>query len=73
MKVPEDTFDLISGLPGEEFIATGLRDLEKGIYTSVDALLILIAKTRLEKRGLHCLKDLKGMLPVNPVSGTFEK
>ena len=39
-------------LPGDELVQVGLRDLERGV-TSVEALLLCIARPRLERLGMH--------------------
>ena len=59
IKVPPDAFALISGLPGEELIAPGLRDLAEGRTSSPEALLILIARSRLTEAGLPFLEALE--------------
>jgi len=59
MKIPPETYQLISGLPGQELIHPGLNDLERGEYSSPEALLILIARSRLARAGLGFLEMLK--------------
>jgi len=58
MRVPPDIDQLISGLPGEEIILSGLRDLESGEFGSQNALLILIARSRLTSAGLTFLDSV---------------
>ena len=72
MKVPESTFKLCADLPGEELIVPGLRDLERGSFGTIEALLILIARTRLIDGGLSCLQELNGNLPENPEEKLYE-
>ena len=72
MKVPESVFKLCADLPGEELIVPGLRDLESGVSGTVEALLILIARTRLTDGGLLCLRELNGNLPENPEEKLYE-
>lgn len=46
-----------SDLPGAEFILPGLDDLHKGENTTIGALLIAIAATRLTNAGLDVPRD----------------
>ncbi len=50
---------MISGLPGEELIAPGLRDLEGGRFDTPEALLVLVARSRLSQAGLPFLGMLE--------------
>lgn len=50
---------MISGLPGEELILPGLRDLELNRFFTPEALLILIARSRLAQAGLPFLETLE--------------
>ncbi len=52
---------MIAGLPGEELILPGLRDLEGGRVSSPEALLVLIARSRLTQAGLGFLETLEGV------------
>ena len=72
MKIPPEIFERISGLPGEEFIAPGLRDLERDRFETPEALLIQIARTRLTNAGLTFLSQLHPALPKSPESLLYE-
>ena len=72
MKIPPETFERISGLPGEEFIAPGLRDLEHGRFETPEALLIQIARTRLANAGFTFLTELHPSSSRSPESLLYE-
>ena len=44
-------------LPSSELILPGLDDLQKGQMTTIGALLVTIAETRLSNAGLNVPKD----------------
>ena len=44
--------ELIAGLPGENLVRNGLRDLNAGV-DSIAARLVAIARSRLARAGLH--------------------
>ncbi len=58
IKIPVETFAMLAGLPGEELIVPGLRDLEAGHLSTPEALLLLMARTRLVRAGFTFLSTV---------------
>jgi hypothetical protein len=52
MTAGSDTTPLIGGLPGDAMVRAGLADLGSGRPLTAEALLLLIARTRLRSAGL---------------------
>ncbi len=46
-------FDKLKDLPGFELIQKGLQKIENGNYDSIDAQLLLMARTRLNQEGFN--------------------
>jgi len=63
MQISDTQWALIVGLPGEEEVTKGMRDLAAGKIDTTWALYLLQAKQRLIEDGLTCLADLQAPCP----------